>query len=154
MNLTGLQENIICFYAKKPCYNFSMKKIFRMLIFSAFSLFLTSLWNGGFVLGNLPTFLTATLVLAVVFYIIIPLSKILLLPFNIITLGFMSFFVYIVILHFSSSTFHLFNISSWKFQGINLYIFSLPKMQIPYLLNLVLSSLSISSIINILEQLL
>lgn len=131
-----------------------MKKIFRVIIFSAFSLFLTSLWNKGFVLSDIKTFIVASVVLAVVFYVIIPLSKILLLPLNIITLGFVSFFVYIAILHFSSSTFHLFQISSWEFPGANFYLFSLPKMQIPYLLNLVLSSLSISSIINVLEQLL
>lgn len=122
-----------------------MKKICRMLVFSAFALLLTSLWNKGFMLSpDLKTFLIATVVLAIIFYIIVPLSKVLLLPLNFLTLGLFSFLVYIAILHFSSSTFHLFQIKEWRFNGY----------EVPYLLNLVLSSLSISSIINLLEQLL
>lgn len=129
-----------------------MKKIFRMIIFSALALIFTSFWNKGFIL-NLNSLLTATLVLAFVFYLIVPLSKIILLPLNIITLGLMSFLVYLAILHLSSDAFHLFTITSWTFPGASILFVAIPKTYIPYLGNLVLSSVSISSIINLLEHL-
>lgn len=124
-----------------------------MIIFSALALIFTSFWNKGFQL-NINAFLTATIVLALVFYLIVPLSKIILLPLNIITLGLMSFLVYLAILHLSSDAFHLFTITSWTFPGLSIFFVSIPKTYIPYLGNLVLSSVSISSIINLLEQLL
>lgn len=130
----------------------SMKKIFRMIIFSALALIFTSFWNKGFQI-NPSTFLTATLFLAFVFYLIVPLSKIILLPLNIITLGLMSFLVYLAILHLSSDAFHLFTITSWTFPGASILFVNIPKTYIPYLGNLVLSSVSISSIINMLEHL-
>ncbi len=126
-----------------------------MIIFSSFALILTSLWNKGFILpSDLITFFVASLTLALVFYIILPLSKIILLPLNIITLGLVTFVVYLVILHFSGASLHLFEITEWNFQGLNIAFISIPKMHISYLGNLVLSSVSISSIINVFEQLL
>jgi len=129
-----------------------MKKIFRMIIFSALALIFTSFWNKGFQL-NPSAFISATLVLAIVFYLIVPLSKIVLLPLNIITLGLMSFLVYLAILHLISDAFHLFTITSWTFPGASILFVTIPKTHIPYIGNLVLSSVSISSIINVLEHL-
>lgn len=123
-----------------------------MIIFSALALIFTSFWNKGFQI-NLNTFITATLVLAFVYYLIVPFSRIVLLPLNIITLGLVSFLVYLAILHLSSDAFHLFTITSWTFPGTSFFFVNIPKTYIPYLGNLVLSSVSISSIINLLEQL-
>ncbi|MFA5136734.1 MAG: phage holin family protein [Patescibacteria group bacterium] len=131
-----------------------MKKVFRMIVFSALALLLTSLWNKGFIISSsLSTFLVATISLALVFYIIVPISKIVFLPFNLLTLGFMSFLIYIVILHFYTWSFHLFEIRPWEFDGFRFGFVQIPATNISYLGNLVLSSLSISSIINLLELL-
>ena len=153
MSPTALRGNTIFSSEIGKCYNKCMKKIFRMIIFSALALIFTSFWNKGFIL-NLNSLFIATLVLAFVFYLIVPLSKIILLPLNIITLGLMSFLVYLAILHLSSDAFHLFTITSWTLPGASIFFVNIPKTYIPYLGNLVLSSVSISSIINLLEQLL
>lgn len=132
-----------------------MKRIFRMVIFSAAALFFTALWNRGFILpSNIGMFVTSVLALAFIIYIIIPISKVILLPFNIITLGLLSFIVFLLIFHFSTYHFHFFVVSAWDFPGFRFLFITLPPAHIPYWGNLVLSSVSISGIINILEQLL
>ena len=122
-----------------------MKRIFRMILFSAAAIFFTALWNKGFIMpGTVGLFITSVLALACIIYIIIPISKVILLPFNILTFGLISFVVFLLIFHFSTLYYHFFEIKAWQFR----------EWYIPYWFNLVLSSLSISSIINLLEQLL
>lgn len=130
-----------------------MKKIFRMIVFSALALYITSLWNNGFILNpNLLTFIKATVTLAVVYYLVIPISKLILLPLNIITLGLVSFLLYLFILHIASSGFSLFEITDWVFDGSSFLGVNIGKTHIGYFGNLILSSISISGIINILEE--
>lgn len=132
-----------------------MKRIFRMIIFSAAAIFFTALWNKGFILPtNIGMFITSVLALAFIIYIIIPISKVILLPFNIITLGLISFIVFLLIFHFSTNHFHFFMVTAWNFPGLKFLFINVPESHIPYWGNLVLSSVSISSIINLLEQLL
>jgi uncharacterized membrane protein YvlD (DUF360 family) len=132
-----------------------MKKLSRMFIFSTLALFLTSLWNKGFILSSEPKFiLEAVILLVVSLYVIIPLSKIVLFPFNIISLGLVSFLLYLFILHIGAQSLHLFTIKNWIFPGLKLGFVSIPKTAVSYLGNLILSSLSLSGIINLLEQLL
>ncbi|MDH7476591.1 MAG: phage holin family protein [Microgenomates group bacterium] len=131
-----------------------MKKIFRMIIFSAIAIYLTSLWNFGFKINySWNIFLKATLAIAIIYYLIVPLSKLILFPLNLLTLGLMSFLLYLFTLHLLSSGFHLINITSWQFPGINFLSFSIPKMEVNYFFNLILSAMSVSLIINFLEQL-
>lgn len=126
-----------------------------MIILSAISLYLTSLWNRGFILpSDLRTFALAALILALVLYVIVPLSKIILLPLNILSLGLISFLVFIILLHLGNVTFHFFDVRSWTFPGLSILFVTIPSLKISYVLNLVLSSVSISSIINVLELLL
>lgn len=124
-----------------------------MVVFSSLALLFTSFWNKGFLIdGNVLTFIGASVALAVVFYLIIPLSKIILLPLNIITLGLVSFLLYLFILHVAGTGFHFFTIKGWLFPGFTLLGITVHKAGIGYLLNLVLSSISISGIINVLEH--
>lgn len=126
-----------------------------MIILSAISLYLTSLWNRGFILpSDLRTFVLAALILALVLYVIVPLSKIILLPLNILSLGLISFLVFIILLHLGNVTFHFFDVRPWTFPGLSILFVTIPSLKISYVLNLVLSSVSISSIINVLELLL
>ncbi len=132
-----------------------MKKIFRMIIFSALAIYLTSLWNKGFVVPlNLSDFFQGVIVIAIIYYFINPLTKIVLLPLNILTLGMVSFIAFFIIFYFFVSSFSFIEIKEWVFPGINWYGFNLEKMDINYLGNLILSSLSISLIINSFEKLL
>jgi len=130
-----------------------MKRIFRIFIFSCFALFLTLYWNKGFEIPSTALdFVKAGIALTILFIIVRPLMKIIFLPFNILTFGLFSFFVYVLFLSILSSWYGLFSILPWKFYGLNLIIISVPKMNISYIGNLVLSSFSLSSIINALDQ--
>jgi len=130
-----------------------MKKLFRMFIFSAFALFLTSLWNRGFVLSdNVSSFIISVIAITVIYYLIAPLLKIILLPLNLVSFGIASFCCILFLLHLLSSGFHLFIVFPWTFKELNLFLFVMPTFKISYILNLILSSVSISGIINTLER--
>lgn len=130
-----------------------MKNIFRIFIFSFFSLFLTSYWDKGFQLPlTTLDFVKAGVALTIIFVIVRPLMKIVFLPLNIITFGLFSFFLYVFCLHVLSSWYGFFSIHAWQFYGLQLGIITIPKTYISYISNLVLSSFSLSSIINILDQ--
>jgi len=126
-----------------------------MIIFSALAIYLTSLWNKGFIVPfNFTDFVQGIVVIAVIYYFINPLTKIVLLPLNILTLGMVSFIAFFIIFYFFVSSFSFIEIKEWVFPGFHWYGFNIEKMSINYLGNLVLSSLSISLIINSLEKLL
>ena len=129
-----------------------MKKLFRMIIFSVAAIFLTALWNKGFVIREDPiVYLKAALIIAAVYYLIVPVSKLILLPLNILTLGFVSVIFYAVIFYFLLNRFQLINIGEWVFPGIKLFGITLTEMKISGLSNIFISSFSISTIINLLE---
>ena len=132
-----------------------MKRIFRMLVFSAAALFLTSLWNHGFIITyNLKSFITASIVMGILYYLLFPLSKLILLPINILTMGLISLFVYIILFHFFLQRFTVIEIKSWLFPGFSIGWFVLNKTSIGYWPNIVLSSLSVTIFINLLEKVL
>lgn len=121
-----------------------MRKIFRMILFSGVALYLTSLWNKGF---ETPTdwtmYLQATILIALAYYLILPVAKIILLPLNLLTFGLVSTLLYVAALYILSKHLGLLEINEWTFSDIN----------ISYIFNLFLSSFSISVIIKTLEQL-
>jgi len=129
-----------------------MKKIFRMIIFSVVAIFLTALWNKGFVIKEDPMiYLKAALIIAAVYYLIVPVSKLILLPLNILTLGFVSVIFYAAIFYFLLNRFQLISIEEWVFPGMKLFGITLTEMKISGLSNIFISSFSISTIINLLE---
>lgn len=120
-----------------------MKLIFRKLFFSFLALYLTSYWNHGFIIKQEPIiFLKTSLIIALVYYLIVPLSKIILLPLNLLTMGFISIAFYSLTLYFVLTNLSLVQIKSWVFLNY----------QIDWLLNIFLISFSISLIINLLEK--
>ncbi len=131
-----------------------MKRVIRIFIFCVFALFLTSYWDKGFILpATNINLIKASISLTILFVIVRPLMKIIFLPLNLLTFGLFSFFVYVFFLHILSSMYGLFSIHPWQFQGISFLVIHIPSTHITYLQNLVLSSLSLSSIINVLDQL-
>jgi putative membrane protein len=131
-----------------------MKHFVRIFIFSFFALFLTSYWNKGFVLPNSSVdFFKAGLSLTILFVLVRPLMKVIFLPLNIITFGLFSFFLYVFFLHILTSNYGMFFINPWQFNGLSFMFVTIPKTNISYVSNLVLSSFSLSSIINVLDQL-
>lgn len=131
-----------------------MKHFFRIFIFSFFAMFITSYWNRGFILPVYAfEFAKGALALTILFVLVRPLLKIIFLPLNLLTFGLFSFFLYVFCLHMLASVYGMFVIKAWQFDGISLFIVSIPKTYISYISNLVLSSFSLSSIINTLDQL-
>lgn len=133
-----------------------MKKIVRMIVFSAVSLYLTSLIIKGFVLKTeVKSFLLATVILAFAYYIINNfLVKLVLFPFNVVTLGLMSLIISILLMNYVINKFHFVTIKSWVFDGFQYNGFSLPKMRFSYWETVIASSLSYTTIINLLGKLL
>ncbi|MCR4277350.1 MAG: phage holin family protein [Candidatus Roizmanbacteria bacterium] len=130
-----------------------MKKIFRMIIFSGVAIFVTALWNKGFIIKADPlTYIKAALVITAVYYLIIPVSKLVLLPLNIITFGLISMIFYAFIFYFLLNNFNLINIKEWTFLGIKLLGITLGEVKVSGLANIFVSSFSISTIINLLEK--
>lgn len=122
-----------------------MKKIFRMIIFTTIAIYVTSLWNKGFLINmNWQTFAKAVIIVAIIYYFIYPLSKLILLPLNVLTLGAVSAIILALLFYLFIARYDMIKIQPWVFRGTD----------INYLWNIVLSSLSISVIINFLEKLL
>lgn len=129
-----------------------MKKIFRMIVFSGVAIFLTALWNKGFMIKQDPMiYLKAALLIAAVYYLVLPMSKLILLPLNIISLGLVSVIFYSAVLFFLFNRFNLITVKEWTFPGIKIFSFIIAEMKISRILNIFISSFSISTIINLLE---
>ena len=129
-----------------------MKRLFRMIIFSVVAIFFTALWNKGFVIKADPMiYLKAALIIAAVYYLIVPVSKMILLPLNILTLGLVSVVFYAMIFYFLLNRFNLISIEEWVFPGAKIMGITLSKIKISGASNIFISSFSISTIINLLE---
>ncbi len=132
-----------------------MKKIFRMILFPLSAIYITSLWNKGFIIKlDFMSLLTAVIVISIIWYILLPVSKIVLFPIQILTMGLVSTIVYFLLFYFFVSKFSFIDIKSWVFPGVSLLGIVIAKTQISFIANVFISSLSISSIINLEESLL
>jgi len=122
-----------------------MKKIIRKIIFSATAIYLTSYWNQGFIVkSDWVVYLKAAIIIAIVYYLIVPVSKLIFLPLNFITMGLISVIFYSLALYFLLSGFSLVQIRPWEFLDYDISRIS----------NIFLVSFSISTIINLMEKLL
>lgn len=120
-----------------------MKRIVKSMIIPLMAVYLTSLWNQGFIIpADLLDISKLTLIIGIIYYLLGPLSKLLLLPLNIISLGLASFIFYLILLHIVGSYLDLVEINAW----------TIANTRVSYLGNLVLSSISLSSIIKTLEK--
>lgn len=132
-----------------------MKKITRMLIFSGVALYLTSLWNDGFKVDYNPyIFIRTILLIALFYYLVLPISKIVFLPINLLTLGLLASVLYFILFYLFITRFSLVQIKPWDFPGISFNGLVIKSFNISYLFNILLSSISLSFIINFLEVIL
>jgi uncharacterized membrane protein YvlD (DUF360 family) len=130
-----------------------MKKLFRMLFFSGAAIFLTALWNKGFVISEDPaTYIKAAVVITIVYYLVAPISKLILLPLNILTLGLVSVVFYSLLFYFLLNHFNLISIREWTMTGVKILGISMGNIKISGLANIFVSSFSISTIINLFEK--
>lgn len=109
-----------------------MKTILRNLIINSLIIFLLSqVFTGVRVEDGVQTILIAGFALTFLSFILKPILKILLFPFNILTLGTFSFFINILInalvLYFLTLFVPKFNISSFSFPGLNIFGVIIPE---------------------------
>lgn len=120
-----------------------MKSLFRKILFSSIAIFLTGAWNKGFAIEySWLAYLKASIIIAFIYYLIIPVSKLILLPFNIITMGLVSVIFYSLALYFLLNGLSLIQVKEWVFNGY----------EITRLMNIFLVAFSISTIINLMEK--
>lgn len=130
-----------------------MKRISRMIVFSGVALYLTSIWDKGFVVvSDWQSFLIVTLLFAAICYLIVPLSRIILLPLNILTMGFFSGLLYVLLIYILDQYTGYIDIQAWVFPGIKIFGQTISKMSVGSFQNLLLSSYLLSVIINLLER--
>lgn len=132
-----------------------MKKISRMVIFSGLSIFSLTIFNPSFkVVGDVKNFIYLSILIAIIYYLLTPILKLILLPINILTLGFFSFIVYVFIFNFAIEYFHLATISSWDFPGLSTNIVIIPRLFINDFYNRIFCAFYVSFFISLLELLL
>jgi hypothetical protein len=130
-----------------------MKKILRMIVFSMIAVFLTSLWDKGFIVKfDWFTYIKASLLIALIFYLVFPITKLVLLPLNILSLGFVSTIAYCFIFYFLSKYFSLIDIKPWVFSGGSFLGIVFSQIKINQITNVFVSAISVSTIINFLEK--
>lgn len=131
-----------------------MKTIFRILLFSALAVYLTSLWNQGFEVSlQLQEFAKVTLFVALATYLVLPISKIVLLPFNLLTFGLVSLALYVFTLYLMDNQLAIITVKEWDIQKFGLLGFTFSKTHVSYIGNLILSAASLSAIIKTFEKL-
>lgn len=129
-----------------------LKKIFRMVIFSGISLYLTGLWNKGFMIKPDPKyFLISALIVAGIYYLVVPVAKVILFPLNLLTLGILPTLIYFFLFYFFTSKYAWVNVKEWTFPGINIGLLIIHKTSINSFVNVILSAVSVSTFINLLE---
>jgi uncharacterized membrane protein YvlD (DUF360 family) len=132
-----------------------IKKLTRMIIFSATALYLNSLLNKGFIIHDDPKkIMIAILIIAAIYYIVGPILRVIFFPVNLLTVGVFSTIVYLLIFNYLIEKFKLIKITHWVFPGADLGIIIIPKTAITVFLNKIISALSISLFISLMEFLL
>lgn len=108
-----------------------MKSLLRGTLVNALSLFfLTLLLTGVEVKGGLATYLTAGVVLTFVYKIIKPIVSIISLPINIITLGFSSFLINILLFYLATSLIPEISITPFTLNGFSFAGFVIPTINL------------------------
>lgn len=131
-----------------------MKKIIRMVVFSGVGIYLTFLWNKGFIIHlDPPTFFETTLLVALAYYLVIPIAKVVLLPINILTFGLLSIALYALTFYVLAHYTGFIQVTGWKFGGLTFMGISIHKTTVGYVANLFLASFSVSVIIKLLNRL-
>lgn len=124
-----------------------MKKIILRIIGNILALYLTSQFIPGFMIENtLYTLFIAALVLLVINTFIKPLVKLLLLPINLLTLGFFQWVTNVIILYIFDLISSQVTITAFDFSGLSTGLINLPPTHISLFWALVISSFSISLI--------
>lgn len=121
-----------------------MKTLIRYYLINLGALWLTSTLVSGFVYeGGLPTLLKAALVFALINLILLPLLRILLLPLNLLTLGFFAWVTNVLALYFLVRIVPNLHLTSSYLPGMQVGGFSIQAISLSAFWTAVIASLVI-----------
>ena len=130
-----------------------MKYLVRVFVFNVFALWLASqLLPTIRVVATWQALLSAGLVLSMLMLIVKPILKILFLPINIITFGFLSWMVNVIVIYLLTVVASEVAIVPWTFPGGSWLGFIMPEVKLTYTMALIASSLLITLIVNTLHS--
>jgi len=131
-----------------------MKFLLRHFLINLVSLWATSeIIKGLYYEGGVATLLIAALAFTVINLILIPLLKILLLPLNILTLGFFAWITNVLALYALTQVVQGIYLTPYYFPGTNLSGFTIPAMDLTTFWVAVLASFLIGFITHFLNWL-
>lgn len=130
-----------------------MKYFIKVWVFYVFSLWLTrELFPAFTVSGGWVTLFVSGLILSLLMLIAKPLLKILFIPINILTFGLLSWIINVIVIYLLTLLAPNVAIHAWMFPGVTWQGFVVPATNLTYLICLVITSLSVTFITNILED--
>lgn len=130
-----------------------MKTLLRYFLINLVSLWVTTIFIPGLTYtGGIRSLLTGAFIFMVINLILVPLLKILLLPLNLLTLGFFAWVTNVVAL-FALTTISDFQLAPYFFPGATINGFIIPQLNLSTFWAAVLASLLISLITHFLQWL-
>lgn len=129
-----------------------MKNIFKSFLINAVALYVLTVIVPAFkISGGLTSFLTAGATLTVLNLLVKPILNLLLLPINLLTLGFFRWASSVLIIWLLTKLTPSLTIASYSFQGFNYQGFTVPSAQFNVLWTLVIGSFMMSIITTLLD---
>lgn len=130
-----------------------MKNFLRSVVFHVFALWLTtSVIPALSISGNLWGMLSAGFTLAVMMMLLKPVISLIVLPVNILTLGFLGWFVNVIVLYIWTVLVPQVSVRPWAFPGLTWGGFVVPTANVSYTWTLIVVSLVISAIVRVLSN--
>jgi putative membrane protein len=121
-----------------------MRELLKRVSTNALSLFLVSLlFSGLSISGGVANYLTAGLLLAVFSTVLDPIVRIITLPFNILTLGLLSFLTTLAALFVLTLFYSNVSVNAFTFSGISFLGLSIGKIAFSRVLSFVVISATI-----------
>jgi len=130
-----------------------MKYFIKTWVFYVFALWLTKELFPAFVVeGSWTTVFLSGLILSLLMLIIKPVLKILFIPINILTFGLLSWVINVIVIYLLTLVAPNVLVAGWSFPGIAWQGFTVPGTQLSYLVCLVITAISVTSITQFLEH--
>ena len=119
-----------------------MRAIARLIAINSLSIFLVSLFLPGLhVSGGFTSFIIGGTLLTITSTILDPIIKIITLPFNILTLGFLSFLTTLAALFLITTFYGSIRVSAFTFEGFTFAGIVIQKIQLSLPLSFILGKL-------------
>lgn len=131
-----------------------MKSVLRYFLINFVSLLLTTdIIKGLTYTGGIKTLLIGTVVFTVINFLLVPMLKILLLPLNLLTLGFFAWVTNVLALYALTTVIPQFKLFPYTFPGFSYQGFNIPPAELSTLWVAIVASLLIGLFTHFLQWL-